>query len=159
MPSSHLILGHPLLLLPPVFPSIRVFSSESTLRMRCPKYWSFSFSISPSKEIPGLISFRMDWLDVLAVQGTLKSPLQHQVRSKHYEWLIIKSLLVYQLLPTNLFIPCDILLRKMGILLIAASQYYLACSSTHSSILVWRTLTNIASLNFDIRFRKCAMDK
>src|SRR5574342_547855 len=77
MPSSHLILCHPLLLLPPIPPSIRVFSNESTLRMRWPKYWSFSFSIIPSKEIPGLISFRMDCLDLLAVQGTLKSLLQH----------------------------------------------------------------------------------
>src|SRR5574340_1074855 len=77
MPSSHLILCRPLLLLPPIPPSIRVFSNESTLLMRWPKYWSFSFSISPSKEIPGLISFRMDWLDLLAVQGTLKSLLQH----------------------------------------------------------------------------------
>ena len=77
MPSSHLILGHPLLLLPPIPPRIRVFSNESTLRMRWPKYWSFSFSISPSNEHPGLISFRMDWLDLLAVQGTLKSLLQH----------------------------------------------------------------------------------
>ena len=77
MPSNHLILHHHLLLLPSIFPSIRVFSNESTLRMRCPKYWSFSFSIIPSKEIPGLISFRMDWLDLPAVQGTLKSLLQH----------------------------------------------------------------------------------
>ena len=77
MPSSHLILGRPLLLLHPISPSIRVFSNESTLRMRWPKYWSFSFSIIPSKEIPGLISFRTDWLDLLAVQGTLKSLLQH----------------------------------------------------------------------------------
>ena len=77
MPSSHLILGHPLLLLPPIPPSIRVFSNESTLHMRWPKYWSFSFSIIPSKEIPGLISFRMDWLDLITVQGTLKSLLQH----------------------------------------------------------------------------------
>ena len=77
MPSSHLILGRPLLLLPPIPPSIRVFSYESTLRIRWPKYWSFSFSIIPSKEIPGLISFRIDWLDLLAVQGTLKSLLQH----------------------------------------------------------------------------------
>ena len=77
MPSSHLILCHPLLLLPPVPPSFRVFSNESTLLMRWPKYWNFSFSIIPSKEIPGLISFRMDWLDLLAVQGTLKSLLQH----------------------------------------------------------------------------------
>ena len=77
MPSSHLILCHPLLLLPPIPPSIRVFSNESTLCMRCPKYWSFSLSISPSNEHPGLVSFRMDWLELLAVQGTLKSLLQH----------------------------------------------------------------------------------
>ena len=77
MPSSHLILCRPLFLLPPIPPSIRVFSNELTLRIRWPKYWSFSFSISPSKEIPGLISFRMNWLDLLAVQGTLKSLLQH----------------------------------------------------------------------------------
>ena len=77
MPSSHLILCRPLLLLPPIPPSIRVFSNESTLRMSWPKYWSFSFSIISYKEIPGLISFRMDWLDLLAVQGTLKSLLQH----------------------------------------------------------------------------------
>ena len=78
MPSSHLILGRPLLLLPPVPPSITVFSNKSALLMRWPKYWSFSFSIIPSKEILGLISFRMDWLDLLAVQGTLKSLLQHR---------------------------------------------------------------------------------
>ena len=77
MPSSHLILCRPLLLLPPIPPSIRVFSKESTLHMRWPKYWSFSFSISPSNEHPGLISFRMDWLDLLAIQRTLKSLLQH----------------------------------------------------------------------------------
>ena len=77
MPSNHLILCHPLLILPSVFPSIRVFSSESALHIRWPKYWSFSFNISPSNEYPGLISFRMDWLDLLGVQGTLKSLLQH----------------------------------------------------------------------------------
>ena len=77
MPSSHIILCCPLLLLPPIFLSIRVFSNESALHIRWPKYWSFSFSISPSKEHPGLISFRMDWLDLLAVHGTLKSLLQH----------------------------------------------------------------------------------
>ena len=77
MPSNHLILCHPLLLLPPILPNIRVFSNESTRHMRWPKYWSFSFSISPSNEHPGLISFRMHWLDLLAVQGTLKSILQH----------------------------------------------------------------------------------
>ena len=77
MPSNHLILCRPLLLLPSIFPSIRVFSNESALRIRWPKYWSFSFNISPTNEHPGLISFRMDWLDLLAVQGTLKSLLQH----------------------------------------------------------------------------------
>ena len=77
MPSKHLILCHPLLLPASIFPSNRVFSKEVVLRIRWPKYWSFSFSIIPSKEIPGLISFRMDWLDLLAVQGTLKSLLQH----------------------------------------------------------------------------------
>ena len=78
MPSNHLILCRPLLLLPSIFPSIRVFSNESALRIRWPKYWSFSFSISPSNEHPELISFRMDWLDLLAVQGILKSLLQHR---------------------------------------------------------------------------------
>jgi len=86
MPSSHLILCCPLLLLPPIPPSIRVFSSESTLRMRWPKYWSFSFSISPSNEHPGLISFRMDWLDLLAVQGTLKSILQYHSSKASILW-------------------------------------------------------------------------
>ena len=86
MPSSHLILCHPLLLLPTIFPSIRVFSNESTLCMRWPKYWSFSLSIIPYKEIPGLISFRMDWLDLLAVQGTLKSLLQHHSSKASILW-------------------------------------------------------------------------
>ena len=86
MPSTHLILCHPLFLLPSIPPSIRVFSSESTLHMRWPKYWSLSFSIIPSKEIPGLISFRMDWLDLLAVQGTLKSPLQHHSSKASILW-------------------------------------------------------------------------
>ena len=86
MPSSHLILCHPLLLLPPITPRVRVFSNESILRMRWPKYWSFSFNISPSKEIPGLISFRMDWLDLLAFQGTLKSLLQHHSSKGSILW-------------------------------------------------------------------------
>ena len=96
MPSSHLILCCPLLLLPPIPPSIRVFSNESTLRMRWPKYWSFSFSISPSKEYPGLISFRIDWLDLLAVQGTLKSLLQH--RSSNASILQCSAFFTVQLL-------------------------------------------------------------
>ena len=86
MPSSHHIPCRPLLLLPPIPPSIRVFSNESTLRIRWPKYWSFSFSIIPSKEIPGLISFRMDWLDLLAVQGTLRSLLQHHSSKASILW-------------------------------------------------------------------------
>ena len=86
MPSNHFILCHPLLLLPSIFPSIRIFSSESLLRMRWPKYWSFSFSISPSNEHPGLISFRMDWLDLLAVQGTLKSLLQYHSSKASVLW-------------------------------------------------------------------------
>ena len=86
MPSNHLILCRPLLLLPPIPPSIRVFSNESTLHMRWSKYWSFSFSIIPSKEIPGLICFRMDWLDLLAVQGTLKSLLQHHSSKASILW-------------------------------------------------------------------------
>ena len=84
MPSSHLILCHPLLLLPPIPPSIRVFSNESTLCMRWPKYWSLSLSISPSKEHPGLISFRMDWLDLLAIQGTCKSPSSTTVQKHQF---------------------------------------------------------------------------
>ena len=87
MPSSHLILCRPLLLLKPIPPSIRVFSNESTFHMRWSKYWSFSFSIIPSKEIPVLISFRMDWLDLLAVQGTLKSLLQHHSSKASIHWL------------------------------------------------------------------------
>ena len=86
MPSNHLILCNPLLLLPSIFPSIRVFSNKSVLRIRWPKYWSFRFSISPSKEHPGLISFRMDWLDLLAVQETLKSRLQHYSSKASILW-------------------------------------------------------------------------
>ena len=88
MPSSHLILCHLLLLLPSIFPSIRVFSNESALCIRWPKYWSFSFSISPSNEYPGLISFRMDWLDLLAVQGTLQNLLQHHTSKASILWCL-----------------------------------------------------------------------
>ena len=101
MPSSHLILCRPLLLLPPIPPSIRVFSNESTLRIRWPKYWGFSFSIIPSKEIPGLISFRMDWLDLLAVQGTLKSLLQHH--SSKASINIFLKLILHSVLLDTLF--------------------------------------------------------
>ena len=90
MPSNHLILCRPLLLLPSIFPSVRVFSSESVLCIRWPKYWSFSFSINPSNEYSGLISFRIDWLDLLAVQGTLKSLLQHHSSKTSNLWCIIE---------------------------------------------------------------------
>ena len=86
MPSNHLILCHPLFLLPSIFPSISVFSNESALHMKWPKYWSFSFSISPTNEQPGLISFRMDWLNLLAIQGTLKSLLQHYSSKASILW-------------------------------------------------------------------------
>ena len=86
MPSNHLIFCHPLLLLPSIFPSIRVFPNESALHIRWPRYWSFSFNISPSNEHPGLICFRMDWLDLLAVQGTLKSLLQHHSSKASILW-------------------------------------------------------------------------
>ena len=95
MPSNHLILCHPLLLVPSIFPSIRVFSNESLLHIRWPKYWSISFNISPSNEHPGLISFRMEWLDLLAVQGTLKSLLQH--RSSKATILQLSALFIVQL--------------------------------------------------------------
>ena len=95
MPSNHHILCHPLLLLPSIFPNIRVFSNESALRVRWPKYWSFSFNISPSSEHPGPISFRMDWLDLLAVQGTLKSLLQHH--SSKVSILLCSAFFILQL--------------------------------------------------------------
>ena len=99
MPSNHLILCHPVLLPPSIFPSIRVFSNESVLCIRWPKYWSFSFNISPSNEYSGLISFRMDWLDLLAVQGTLKSLLQHHSSKasilQHSAFFIVQLLLPY----------------------------------------------------------------
>jgi len=108
MPSSHLILCHPLLLLPPIPPSIRVFSNESTLHMRWPKYWSFSFSIIPSKDYPGLISFRMDWLDLLAVQGTLKNgswdnKLQLALLKKAFIELYTKTRFFFPLAIISLF--------------------------------------------------------
>ena len=99
MPSNHLMLCRPLLLLPSIFPSIRVFSNESALHMRWPKYWSFGFSISPSNEHPRLISFRMDWLDLLAVQGTLKSLLQHHSSKASILWH--SSFFTIQLTPTH----------------------------------------------------------
>ena len=110
MPSSHLILCGPLLLLPQLPPSIRVFSNESAFHMRWPKYWSFSFSISPSKEIPGLISFRMDWLDLLAVQGTLKSLLQHHSSKAAILWC--SAFFIVQLLHPDMTTRKTIVLTK-----------------------------------------------
>ena len=108
MPSNHLILCHPLLLWPSIFPSIRVFSNESTLCIRWPKYWSFSFSISPSNEHPGLISFRMDWLDLLAVQGTLKSLLQHHSSKASILWcsVFFIGIMVSQIIFDLLIFKC-----------------------------------------------------
>ena len=125
MPSSHLILCRPLLLLPPIPPSIRVFSNESTLHMKWPKYWSFSFSIIPSKEIPGLISFRMDWLDLPAVQGTLKSLLQHHGSKasilRHSAFFTVQLLHPYGTIrpgncvhkSNNLLVPWEICLKHL----------------------------------------------
>ena len=109
MPSNHLILCHPLLLLPSNFPSIRVFSNESVLRIRWPKYWSFSLNISPSNEHPGLICFRMDWLDLLAVQGTLKNLLQHHSSKasilQHSVFFIVKLSLPYMTTGKTIGLP------------------------------------------------------
>ena len=120
MPSNHLILCHPLLLPPSVFPSIRVFSDESILRIRWPKYWSFSFSISPSNEYPGLISFKMDWLDLLAVQGTLKSLLQHHVQLFATPWTAARQ----ASLPTT---NSQRLLKLMSIALVMPSNHLVLC--------------------------------
>ena len=120
MPSSHLILCRPLLLLPPIPPSIRVFPNESTLRMRWPKFWSFSFRMSCSKEHPGLISFRMNWLDLLAVQGTLKSLLQyHSYISPPEKSRIISSLNLLisnlkSICNLNIFLPCNVTVTNSG---------------------------------------------
>ena len=103
MPSNHLILSHPLLLLPSTFPSIRAFSDESVLRIRWPKYWIFSFSISPSNEYSGLISFSMDWLNLLAVQGPLKSLLQHHISIlRHSAFFIVQLLHPYMTTGKNI---------------------------------------------------------
>ena len=129
MPSSHLTLGRPLLLLPPIPPSIRVFSNESTLRMRWPKYWSFSFSISPSNEHPRLISFRMDWLDLLAVQGMLKSLLQH--RSSKASILLCSAFFVVQLSHSYMTTGKTIALTRqtlvMSLLLNMLSRLIITC--------------------------------
>ena len=127
MPSNHLILCRPLLLLPSIFPSIRVFSNESALRIRWPKYWSFSFNISPSNEPPGLISFRMDWLDLLAVQGTLKSLLQHHSSKAS-------------------------ILRHSAFFIIQLSHPYMTTGKT-ITLTRWTFVSKVMSLLFNMLFR------
>ena len=133
MPSIHLILCHPLLLLPSIFPSIRVFSNESTLRIRWPKYWSFSFNISPSNEYTGLISFRMDWLDLLAVQGTLKSLLQHH--SSKTSSLQHSAFFTVQLSQPYMTTGKTIVLTKWTFV---GKVMFLLLMATHSTVLAWR---------------------
>ena len=144
MPSNHLILCHPLLLLPSVFPSIRVFSSESDVCIRWPKYWSFSFNISPSNEHPGLISFRMDWLDPLAVKGTLKSLLKHHS---------LKASILH--LPPNyldnipwLFIVCYQVSLSMGVLQARILEWVAVLASRGSSQLRGKTQASCIAGNF-----------
>ena len=127
MPSSHLILYHPVLLLPSIFPSIRVFSSESVLRIRWPKYWSFSFSISPSNEYSGLISFRIDWFDLLAVQRTLKSLLQHRSSKAS-------------------------ILQHLASFMVQLSCQYMATGKT-TALTLWTFLGKVMSLLFNMLFR------
>ena len=142
MPSSHLILGRPLLLLPPIPPTIRVFSNESTLHMRWPKYWSFSFSTIPSKEIPGLISFRMDWLDLLAVQGTLKSLLQHHSSKasilRHSAFFTVQLSHPYMTTGKTIALTKQTLVGKVMSLLFLAlvsSRLFCSCACSVSHIL------------------------
>ena len=129
MPSNHLIFCHPLLLLPSIFPSIRVFSNESALLVKWPKYWSFSFSISPTNEYSGLISFRIDWFDLLAVQGTLKSLLQHH----------------------NLKVS---VLRHSAFFMVQLSHPYMTTGKT-IALTIWTSVGKVMSLLFDIPFVTC----
>ena len=126
MPSSHLVLCHPLLLLPSIPPSIRVFSNESSLYMRWPKYWSFSFSISPSNEHPGLVSLRMDWLDLLAVQGTLESLLQHHSSKAS-------------------------ILQHSGFFIVQLSHLYMTTGKT-IALTIWIFVSKVMSLLFNMLF-------
>ena len=128
MPSNHLILCHPLLLLPSILPSIRVFSNESVLRIRWPKYGSFSFNISPSNEHPGLISFRMDWLDLLAVQGTLKSLLQHH--SSKASILLCSAFFIVQL--SHLYMTITLTGKTIALTLFSLVQF--SCSVMSDSL-------------------------
>ena len=141
MPSSHFVVCHPLLLLPPIPPSIRVFSNESTLHMRWPEYWSFSFSIIPSKEIPGLISFRMDWLDLLAVQGTLKSLLQHHSSKasilRHSAFFTVQLSHPYMTPGKNIALTRRTLVGKvMSLLLNMLSRLVITCLPRSKCLLI-----------------------
>ena len=142
MPSSHLILCCPLLLLPLIPPSIRVFSSESTLRMRWPNYWSFSFSISPSNEHSGLVSFRMYWLDLLAVQGTLKSLLQHHSSKASILWcstlFIVQLSHPYMTTGKTIALTRRTFVGKVISLLFNMLSRLVMEMATHSSIFAWK---------------------
>ena len=133
MPSYHLILCRPLLLLPSIFPSIRVFLNELPLRMRWPKYWSFSFNISPSSEHPGLISFKMDWLDLLAVQGTLKSLLQHH--SSKASILLCSAFLIVHSQLTLYQLNQHLSGRNIGIIINFSRGFYR--TGSRFTVLVW----------------------
>ena len=141
MPSSHLILDRPLLLLPPIPPSIRVFSNESTHHMRWPKYWSFSFSIIPSKEIPGLLSLRMDWLDLLAVQGTLKSLLQHHSSNasilQHSAFFTVQLSHLYMTTGKNIALTRQTFVDKvMSLLFNRLSRLVISCLPKSKRLLI-----------------------
>ena len=141
MPSSHLILCRPLLLLPSIPPSVRVFSNKSTLHMSWPKYWSFSFSIILSKEIPGLISFRMDWLDLLAVQGTLKSLLQHHSSKasilRRSAFFIVQLSHPYMTTGKTIVLTKQTFVRKvMSLLFITPSDFFIAFLSRSKHLLI-----------------------
>ena len=142
MPSSRLILCRPLLLLPPIPPSIRVFSSESTLHMMWPKYWSFSFSIIPSKEHPGLISFRMDWLDLLAVQGTLKSLFQYHSSKalilRRSAFFTVQLLHPYMTTGKTKALTRQTFADKVMSLLFSMLSRLEKTMATHSSTLAWK---------------------
>ena len=171
MPSSHLILFRPLLLLPPIPPSIRVFSNESTLHMKWPKYWSFSFSIIPSKEIPGLISFKTDWLDLLAVQGTLKSLLQHHSSKASILWrpAFFTVQLSHPYMTTGKTVALTIRTFvfqstcKMGLIFLKKKQLTWQCERHHEKHIIiftvnsWKSLSSVTtdpSYSFTNMFRQ-----
>ena len=142
MPSNHLILCHPLLLLHSIFPSIRVFSNESALHIRWPKFWSFSFNISPSNEHPGLIFFRMDWLDLLAVQGTLKNLLQHHSSKasilRHSAFFIVQLSHPYMTTGKTIALTRRTFVDKVMSLLFNMLSRSEKAMATHSSTLAWK---------------------